>query len=58
MTDSEKNAFERGAYFAFNEVLLYLNALNDEYPSKNVVYKNIMSFTPERIMTAFPVPQT
>lgn len=46
MTHGEEAAFDRGAWAAFNEVLLYLNTLNDQNPSKRVLYKQIFEMRP------------
>lgn len=46
MTHGEEAAFDRGAWAAFNEVLFYLNTLNDATPSKTVLYKQIFEMRP------------
>ena len=55
MTRAEETAFDRGAYAAFNHILVYLNTLNEQHPDKGVLYKRILEMRPDELRAMGPV---
>ena len=50
MTDEEQRAFERGAWFAFDAVLSWINTQSDTEISKKDLYKAVMDMRPAHVV--------